>query len=52
MITKWALILCYEYNQGVQRSRKVPVRFCKFEIAKVGMGVKLVKMTSHLIYWF
>ena len=47
MITKWALILCYEYNQGVQRSRKVSVRFWKFETAKVGMGVKLVKMTIH-----
>ena len=47
MITKWALILCYEYNQGVQRSRKVSVRFWKFEIVKVGMGVKLVKMTIH-----
>ena len=47
MITKWALIPCYEYIQGVQRSRKVSVRFWKFETAKVGMGVKLVKMTIH-----
>ena len=52
MITKWALILCYEYIQGVQRSRKVSVRFWKFETAKVGMGVKLVKMTIHLICCF
>ena len=52
MITKWALIPCYEYIQGVQRSRKVSVRFWKFETAKVGMGVKLVKMTIHLIYLF
>ena len=52
MITKWALILCYEYIQGVQRSRKVSVRFWKFETAKVGMGVKLVKVTIHLIYLF
>ena len=52
MITKWALIPCYEYNQGVQRSRKVSVRFWKFETAKVGMGVKLVKMTIPLFYLF
>ena len=54
MITKWALILCYEYIQGVQRSRKVSVRFWKFETAKVGMGVKLVKMTIHsfCLFWF
>ena len=54
MITKWALIPCYEYIQGVQRSRKVSVRFWKFETAKVGMGVKLVKMTIHsfCLFWF
>ena len=50
MITKWALILCYEYIQGVQWSRKVSIRFWKFETAKVGMGVKLVKMTIHSIW--
>ena len=47
MITKWALILCYEYIQGVQRSRKVSVRFWKFKTTKVDMGVKLFKMTIH-----
>ena len=52
MITKWALILCYEYIQGVQRSRKVSVKFWKFETAKVGTGVKLVKMTIPLFFCF
>ena len=52
MITKWALILCYEYNQGVQRSSKVSVKFWKLEIAKVGMGVNLAKVTIHLICLF
>ena len=51
MITKWGLIPCYEYNQGVQRSRKVSVSFWKFETAKVGMG-KLVKVTIPLFYLF
>ena len=54
MITKRPLILCYEYYQGVQRSKQVYVKFWKLETAKVGMGVKLVKMTIPLfcLFWF
>ena len=52
MITKWALILCYEYYQGVHRFIHVSVKFKKLGIAKVGMGVNLAKVTIHLICLF